>query len=64
VLMIFVDTVVAGGNRDYRALRVAETVMAHRTGEDSADAQMCPRADHEQRRSDRFGNQNRPGSPE
>jgi hypothetical protein len=60
--VMFIGVVIAyGWNRDHRAPRMAEAVVAHRTADKSADPNMLLRADDKQRRSGGFGHQNGPG---
>ena len=61
MIIIFIGAMAAcGRNGDHRARRVAEAVMAHGAKHKPADAYMFLRADYEQRRSDRFGQQDWP----
>jgi hypothetical protein len=56
ILIIFLGAAVTcGWNRDYRALRVAEAVVAYRAGHEPADAHVLLCADYEQRGSNGFG---------
>jgi hypothetical protein len=59
--MIFFGAVVAyGWNRDHRAVRMAEAVVAYRAGDQPADAHVLLRADYKQCGSDGFGHQDGP----
>jgi hypothetical protein len=59
--MIFLGAVVAyGWNRDHRAVRMAEAIVAYRARDEPADAHVLLRADYKQRGSDGFGHQDGP----
>src|SRR4029453_1842218 len=49
-----------GWNRDHRAVRVAEAIVADRAGDESANPHMLLRTDYKQRGSDGFGHQDGP----
>ena len=51
VIMSFDAGFAYGWNRDHLTVRVAQAVIAHRTGDKPADADMLLSADDEQRRA-------------
>ncbi len=58
ILIIFLGAAVTcDWNRDDRALRMAEAVVAYRAGHEPADAHVLLRADYEQRGSNGFRNE-------
>jgi len=55
LIILLGAAVTCGWNRDHRAPRVTQAVMAYRAGDEPADAHVLLCADYEQRGSNGFG---------